>query len=129
MGIIMSIFEKCGCKWKCNDEYWKNISCSSKCFDMEPYTDYSSSEKKITILEQKTIQLEQYCTEIDENNKRLHNKCVQLEERDNMREKNTQKILVDMSLLTKTIESLEQNIRTIHLEKTENFENDFIVIT
>jgi len=34
-----------------------------------------------------------------------------------------------MSLLTKTIESLEQNIRTIHLEKTENFENDFIVIT
>ena len=45
-----------------------------------------------------------------------------------MREKNMQKILVDMGLLTKTIESLEKSVHMIHLEKTENLENDFIVV-
>lgn len=124
----MGMLEKCGCKWKGSEECLKSMNCFSKCIDKEPYTDYSFSEKKIAAFEQKINQLEQYCTVMDENNKRLHNKCVQLEERDNNRERNIQKIVLDMDIITKSIESLEQRVSTIHLDKSDNVENEFIVI-
>ncbi len=127
MGLIMGIFDKCGYKWKDYDEYWKECCCFSKCSDKESYTDYSS-DKKITILEQKITQLEQHYTFIYEENTRLHNKYVLLEEKDNNIEKTLQKVMGDIGTITKTIESLEQRVSTIHLEKSDNPENEFIVI-
>jgi hypothetical protein len=127
MGLIMGLFEKCGCKWKDYDECWKGMCCSSKTIDKESYTDYSS-DKKITVLEQKISQLEQHYTFIYEENTRLHNKCVVLEEKDSNRDKTIQKVIWDIGIMAKTIESLEQRVSTIHLDKSENAENEFIVI-
>ena len=127
MGLIMGIFERCGCKWKDYEDCWKESCFSSKNVDKESYTDYSS-DKKISILEQKITQLEQHYTFIYEENTRLHNKFVLLEEKDNNKEKILQRVIGDIGTITKTIESLEQRVSTIHLEKSENPENEFIVI-
>jgi predicted nuclease with TOPRIM domain len=125
MGVVISYFDKCcnGCKWR---EY--DGCCSSKCFDMEPYTDYISSEKKLNILEQKYNQLQQSYTEIYENNNRLHNKCIQLEEKDGLKEKFLQKLISDLDQLTKKVELVDQRVSSIHSEKLDNVETDFIVI-
>lgn len=128
MGLIMGVFERCVCKWKDYEECWKDSCCSSKCNDKESYTDYSS-DKKLTVLEQKISQLEQHYTFIYEENTRLHNKCIILEEKDNNIEKILQKVNGDMGIMTKTIESLEQRVSTIHLDRSENPENEFIVIS
>ena len=52
----------------------------------------------------------------------------QLEEKNINQDKNNQKIVMDMNQIVKTIESLEQRVSTIHFDKSNTIESDFIVI-
>jgi len=120
----MGVFDGCGWKWKSCDECWRSMNSN----EQPSYTDYPTTDKKITTLEQKLIQLEQYYTVMEENNIRLTNKCNQLEEKNINQDKNNQKIVMDMNQIVKTIESLEQRVSTIHFDKSNTIESDFIVI-